>query len=106
IRAFLASPAARGIERAIVCEPTSCRAGWRHRGIGSARAAVAGPGGHSSRADATPNPIAILARAAVALDDLGRERRLVGPPGFEGLCMNIASIDGGIAFNVIPTTGA
>jgi acetylornithine deacetylase len=106
MRAFLAGPSARGIERAIVCEPTGCRAGWRHRGIGSARATAAGPGGHSSRVDTTPNPIAILARAAVALDDLGRQRKDTGPPGFEGLCLNIASIDGGIAFNVIPTSGA
>jgi len=106
IRAFLASPLARGIERAIVCEPTLCRIGWRHRGIGSAQAAVEGPGGHSSRADGTANPIAILARAAVTLDDFGREQQAVGPAGFEGLCLNIAAIDGGIAFNVIPTSGA
>jgi acetylornithine deacetylase len=106
IRAFLASPAARGVQQAIVCEPTRCRIGWRHRGIGSARAGVSGPGGHSSRADATPNPIAILARAAVALDDFGRAERAAGPPGFEGLCLNIAAIDGGIAFNVIPSSGA
>ena len=49
------------------------------------------------------NPIAILARAAVALDDLGRERRNQGPEGFRGICLNVAAIDGGIAFNVIPT---
>ena len=36
IRAFLESEAARGLERAIVCEPTSCRVGVRHRGIGAA----------------------------------------------------------------------
>jgi len=67
---------------------------------------VAGPGGHSSRVDATPNPIAILARAAVALDDFGRQQSTLGPLGFEGLCLNIASIEGGIAFNVIPSSGA
>jgi acetylornithine deacetylase/succinyl-diaminopimelate desuccinylase-like protein len=32
MRAFLESAHARGIERAIVCEPTSCRVGSRHRG--------------------------------------------------------------------------
>jgi acetylornithine deacetylase len=101
---FLASPRARGLERAIVCEPTGCRAGWRHRGIGAARAVATSPGGHSSLVDETPNPIAILAHAAVALDLMGRELRDVGPPGFHGICLNIAALDGGIAFNVIPTS--
>ena len=46
--------------------------GSRHRGIGAAEASTAGPGGHSSRVDFVANPIAILARAAVALDDFAR----------------------------------
>ncbi len=65
--------------------------------------APAGPGGHSSRVDGIDNPIAILARAAVALDDFGREQRDQGPEGFRGICLNVAALDGGIAFNVIPT---
>jgi acetylornithine deacetylase len=102
-RAFLASERARSLRRAIVCEPTGCRVGHRHRGIVSAVATASSPGGHSSRVDELPNPLAILARAAVALDDFGRARRSEGPPGFPGLCVNIAVIDGGKAFNVIPT---
>jgi acetylornithine deacetylase len=39
----------------------------------------------------------------VALDDLGRRHRDRGPAGFEGICMNVASLDGGLAFNVVPT---
>jgi acetylornithine deacetylase len=27
----------------------------------------------------------------------------MGPPGFQGLCLNIAGIDGGVAFNVVPS---
>jgi acetylornithine deacetylase len=103
MRAFLGSPAARDIKRAIVCEPTSCRVGWRHRGIGAAVASASGPGGHSSRVDGIVNPMAVLARAAVALDDFGLERRDHGPEGFRGICLNVAALDGGIAFNVIPT---
>jgi acetylornithine deacetylase len=103
MRAFLESAHAHGIERAIVCEPTSCRVGWRHRGIGAALASASGPGGHSSRVDGIDNPIAILARAAVALDDFGREQRDRGPEGFRGICLNVAALDGGIAFNVVPT---
>jgi acetylornithine deacetylase len=105
IRAFLDSPAATGLERAIVCEPTRCRVGVRHRGIGAATAVVVGPGGHSSRVDQLGNPISVLARAAVALDDFGREHLGKGPPGFEGLQLNVSGLDGGIAFNVVATRG-
>jgi acetylornithine deacetylase len=103
IRAFLDSSAAHGIERAIVCEPTRCRVGIRHRGIGAATATLQGPGGHSSLVDQLLNPIAVLARAAVALDDLGAAHKGQGPPGFEGIHLNVAALDGGIAFNVVPT---
>jgi acetylornithine deacetylase len=103
IRAFLDSPAARGLRQAVVCEPTGCRVGVRHRGIGAATAALAGPGGHSSRVDGLLNPMAVLARAAVALDDMGAAHRGKGPPGFEGIHLNVAGLDGGIAFNVVPT---
>ena len=104
IRQFLADRTlTSGLERAIVCEPTGCAVGSRHRGIAAAEAVATSPGGHSSRADELPSPIALLARAAVALDDMGRRHRHLGPPGFEGLCLNVASLDGGVAFNVIPT---
>ena len=29
----------------------------------------------------------------------------MGPPGFEGTCLNLAKLDGGVAFNVIPAHG-
>jgi acetylornithine deacetylase len=60
-------------------------------------------GGHSSRVDEMVNPIAVLARAAVALDDMGIEFRTQGPDGFKGINLNVAALDGGIAFNVVPT---
>jgi len=103
IKAFLDSPAAAGLERAIVCEPTGCRVGVRHRGIGAAGATIAGPGGHSSRVDGLLNPVAVLARAAVALDQMGIEERDRGPAGDKGICLNVAALEGGVAFNVVPT---
>lgn len=103
IRAFLESDAAAGLQQAIVCEPTGCRVGIRHRGIGAATATLEGPGGHSSRVDELMNPIAVLARAAVALDEMGAEARHRGPEGQQGLCLNVAALEGGVAFNVIPT---
>ena len=102
MRAFLDGPHALGLRQAIVCEPTGCRAGWRHRGIGAAEVVATGPGGHSSLADRMVNPTAVLARAAVALDDLGRSYRQRGPEGFPGICLNVAGLAGGIAFNVVP----
>jgi acetylornithine deacetylase len=103
IRAFLDSETARGLERAIVCEPTGCRVGVRHRGICAATVTLEGPGGHSSRVDGLVNPVAVLARAAVALDDWRAAEASRGPTGFEGLCLNVAGIGGGVAFNVVPT---
>ena len=102
IRAFLDGPLSVGVEHALVFEPTGCRVGTRHRGILAMQVRVAGSGGHSSRADRLPAPLADLAEVAVALSRFGRARALEGPRGFEGLCMNIARFDGGIAFNVIP----
>jgi len=109
MRAFLAEPPIQlgvgGVERAIVCEPTSLRVGVRHRGILSLEIELKGHGGHSSRADVLPRPLADLARLAAAIDDWGRAHVAKGPPGFQGLCLNIAKLDGGIAFNVIPERG-
>jgi acetylornithine deacetylase len=93
---------ARTIEQAIVCEPTGCRVGTRHRGILALEAQLDGRGGHSSRADELPAPVAELAHVAVAWDALGRRYRGVGPTGFPGLCFNVAKLDGGVAFNVVP----
>jgi acetylornithine deacetylase len=68
----------------------------------AARINALSPGGHSSLADRIPNPLAALARAATALEELGARSRHLGPPGLEGICMNIAALDGGVAFNIIP----
>lgn len=103
IRDFLDSDLSQGLAQAIVCEPTSCRVGVRHRGIAAATATLKAVGGHSSLADSMVNPLAVLARAAVAVDDMGRAHREIGPPGFKGLNVNVAKLEGGIAFNVVPT---
>jgi acetylornithine deacetylase len=90
------------VERAIVCEPTSCRAGTRHRGVLAIEAYYSGRGGHSSRADDLPAPLADAARLAVAYAEWGRRAQQEGPAGFQGMCLNIAKLDGGVAFNVVP----
>ena len=105
MHAFLASPHARDIREAIVCEPSSRTAGIAHRGVIGQIATLTGQGGHSSKADFMPRPLAQLARLAVALDDIGRARLHEGPAGMTGLCLNIAALHGGVAFNVIPQRG-
>ncbi|HEU0029563.1 MAG TPA: M20/M25/M40 family metallo-hydrolase [Kofleriaceae bacterium] len=102
MRAFLASPHVRGIEQVLVCEPTARTAGIGHRGVLAQQAVLLGPGGHSSKADTLPKPIAKLARLATALDELGIRRLHDGPPGMTGTCLNLAALRGGVAFNVIP----
>lgn len=102
IRDFLQSKHAEGIERAIVCEPTGCRPGLRHRGILALSFTLTGDGGHSSMADVRPAPIAALGGLAATLYEWGQARKDEGPDGFPGLCLNVAKLDGGVAFNVIP----
>ena len=102
---FLTSGKAAGIERAIVCEPTCRRAGVSHRGIRAYRVHIPGVGGHSSRADHTPKPLVTAARLALELDNLGDSylvRHQQDGAELAGLCLNIADIDGGQPFNVIP----
>lgn len=102
MEAFLASGLTAGIERAIVCEPTGRTAGISHRGIAAFAVDKRGLGGHSSKADHMPKPIADLARLAVEIDRIGRDYVDRGPDGMKGICNNIAGLDGGVAFNVVP----
>jgi acetylornithine deacetylase len=105
MEALLATPHAAAIREVIVCEPTARVAGTRHRGITGQRATLVGPGGHSSKADHLPKPLAQLARLAASLDDHARSQVDVGPAGMTGTCLNIAALQGGVAFNVIPARG-
>ena len=105
LRPFLAGPRAEAIREVIVCEPTARTAGVAHRGVLAQRATLLGPGGHSSKADFLPKPIAVLARMAAALDDLGVRLLATGPANMQGTCLNIAGLTGGVAFNVIPARG-
>jgi acetylornithine deacetylase len=105
MRWFVTSQYREGLERAIVCEPTNLQVGTRHRGFVAFEITIEGPGGHSSNADTTLSPIALLSRLAVAYDDWATKHKALGPPGFPGMCVNLAKLDGGVAFNVIPPHG-
>lgn len=105
MRPFLSSSNIAGIREVMVCEPTARVAGIAHRGVLAQTATLRGPGGHSSKADHLPKPLAQLARLAVALDDCAKRRLHDGPAGMTGTCLNIADLRGGVAFNVIPAKG-
>jgi len=106
IRHFLTTEWAKVIQQAIVCEPTGRSVGVKHRGCVAYVAEVQGKGGHSSGADFMPRPIVTMAKLAVSLDELAHRRLDLGPPDMKGLCLNVASIEGGVAFNVVPNQAA
>ncbi|MRG90418.1 M20/M25/M40 family metallo-hydrolase [Polyangium spumosum] len=106
IKHFLSSSWAQVIKRAVVCEPTGRAVGVRHRGCVAMSAEVKGRGGHSSGADQMPKPIVTMARLALGLDEIGRRWLDRGPADMKGLCLNVASIEGGVAFNVVPNRAA
>jgi acetylornithine deacetylase len=47
-----------------------------------------------------------MARLATLLDHLGKKFRSLGPAGMTGLCLNVAALEGGVAFNVIPSAAS
>ncbi len=89
--------------RAIVCEPTGCRVGQRHRGFMAYMAQFSGPGGHSSLSDKVAAPVLEAARLGAALGDYGAAHIDAGSGSYSGLCVNVGMIDSDGAHNVIPT---
>lgn len=91
---------------ALIGEPTSFNILRMHPGHAAARIHCAGRAAHSSRPDLGANAIRLAARVIDALDGLAEEwRREVR---FEGLLerpfvvMNVATIRGGSAINIVP----
>jgi len=92
-----------GARTAIVCEPTSCELGQRHRGMLALSAEFIGKGGHSSLADVTERPLLQAARLAAAFGDYGDKHLEFGEVPYKGLCLNIGDIENDGSYNVIPT---
>ena len=95
-----------GVERAVVCEPTSCRVGRAHRGMLAMEVTFEGPGGHSSLADTVEPPLLRAAEFAAKLGGYKRDHIYFGEPPFTGLCVNVGEIRSDGAYNVIPTTAS
>jgi acetylornithine deacetylase len=87
---------------AIATEPTDLRVVTCHRGVIHAKLCATGIAGHSSDPSIGRNAIVALARATLALEELGDalgERRdpTLGPP-----TLSVGLVEGGSAVNVIP----
>lgn len=106
--AVIESGAVANIPMAIVCEPTGCTVGIRHRGMLAMQTAFSGPGGHSSLSDLTAAPLLQAARLACAVAEYGDTYREfgenLGDGSYRGLCTNIGDVSGDGAYNVIPTS--
>lgn len=96
----------KGVEAAIVCEPTGCQVGKRHRGMLAVKADFFGPGGHSSLADTIEAPLLKAARLADAIGAYGEANLDFGTAPYQGLCTNIGGVRSDGAYNVIPTTAS
>ena len=92
-----------GAKMAIVCEPTNCEVGRRHRGMLAMSAEFKGKGGHSSLSDVTERPLLQAARLATAFGSYGDQHIEFGEAPYKGLCLNIGDIENDGAYNVIPT---
>ena len=94
------------IPNAIVCEPTYCTMGARHRGMLAMSVSFDGPGGHSSLSDITTAPLQKVSRYAAAMSDYGDSFKDVGEAAYKGICLNIGQITCDGSYNVIPTMAA
>jgi acetylornithine deacetylase len=104
--AVLAHLGDRRPDWAIATEPTGLRVVTAHKGIVRARVVARGVAVHSSDPARGRNAIVALARAALAIDALGRaladrpDPRL-GPP-----TLSIGLFDGGSAANIVPDSAS
>ena len=92
-----------GAKTAIVCEPTCCEVGRRHRGMLALNALFTGRGGHSSLSDVTERPLLQAAKLAAAWGEYNDVHLGLGEDPYKGLCLNIGDIENDGAYNVIPT---
>ena len=73
-----------GAKMAIVCEPTNCQVGRRHRGMLAMSAEFKGKGGHSSLSDVTERPLLQAARLATAFGSYGDRNIEFGEAPYKG----------------------
>lgn len=86
----------------IATEPTGLRIATHHKGIAIARLEARGVAGHSSDPGAARNAIVSLARAVLALDDLGRTLADRPDSVLGAGTLSVGLVGGGMAPNIVP----
>jgi acetylornithine deacetylase len=86
----------------IATEPTSLQIVTRHKGVVHARLRASGVACHSSDPSAGRNAIVGLARAILAVDDLGAELSERKDPKLGPATLSVGMVDGGAATNIVP----
>jgi acetylornithine deacetylase len=85
----------------VVGEPTMMVPRHRHLGKLAYELTLHGTAGHSSRSPEVPSTITSAARIALALDDLQTSYRPANPTAPHEITVNVGTIAGGTALNVI-----
>jgi acetylornithine deacetylase len=94
-----------GVQRpdwVIATEPTELRCVTRHKGIVHARLRATGVACHSSSPELGRSAVTALARAVLALDELGAELRERRDPHLGSATLSVGRVAGGIATNIVP----
>ena len=86
----------------VATEPTSLRVVTRHKGVVHTRISAAGRACHASEPAGGSNAIVALARAALALDQLGRRVSERRDERLGAATLSIGVIGGGSAPNIVP----
>ena len=97
-----AGRSAPAVSWAIATEPTDLRVVTCHRGVIHAKLCATGVAGHSSDPSIGRNAIVALARATLALDELGDALGEHRHPRLGPATLSIGLVEGGSAVNVIP----
>lgn len=94
--------------RTVIGEPTSLRAVRLHKGHAKARVVVRGTPAHSGYPHLGHSALVPMARAVVALSEVGEELKTDRPPQAEHfpevpfVALNLATLEAGSAINVVP----
>src|SRR5262245_29409280 len=86
----------------IATEPTELRCVTRHKGIVHARLRAEGVAAHSSTPERGKSAIIALARAVLALEELGAELGSRVDPHLGAATLSVGRIGGGSATNIVP----
>lgn len=102
VRDVLATLGGRRPDWVLATEPTELRVVHAHKGVVHVRLEASGRACHASNPDAGQNAVVALARATVALADLGETLKAVDHPLLGHPTISVGRAAGGSAPNIVP----